>query len=136
MPPEWGTRGVVFPGPPEVPVVPVPAAQSVPWVAAWFDAYNQAPAATNPGGPSAIDAQFAAVNSYAASSGHKVYNGEWAAQDGGDTASRVAWMKMVRKQSEANGVGWCVWDQSSPGMKLLDPAAGTWDEELLSALFD
>ena len=136
MAPEWGTPGVLFPGPPAVPIVPLAAAQNVPWVAAWFASYNTAPAETNPSGVSAIQTQFAAIANYAARTRHAVYNGEWAAHDGGDIESRLRWMRMVRQQSEANGVGWCVWDNAGAGMKLLDPIAGTWDETLLAALFD
>lgn len=136
MPAEWGTTGVVFPGPPATPIVPVPAVQNTPWAASWFAGYNSAPAETNPSGVTTIETQFAAIKSYVARTGHSVYNGEWAAEDGGDLESRLRWMRMVREQSEMNGVGWCVWDNAGAGMKLLDPIAGTWDETLLGALFD
>jgi hypothetical protein len=37
MDPEYGTTGIVFPGPPPSPVTPVPAASNVGWVRGWLD---------------------------------------------------------------------------------------------------
>jgi endoglucanase len=135
MSPEWGTTGVVFPGPPPEPIVPVAAAQNVPWVAGWFESYNTLPASTNPSGPTTIMAQFDAVSSYSQSTALRVYNGEWGAHNGGDIDSRVRWMRMVRQESERRGAGWCVWDDNT-SMQLYDPMTGKWDEALVAALFD
>jgi endoglucanase len=48
MDPEYGTVGVVFPGPPATPLVPVPAAEKVGWVKQWFEGYNTGPAREQP----------------------------------------------------------------------------------------
>jgi hypothetical protein len=44
------------------------------------------------GAPNAVIAKFQLLASYAAASGHRVYNGEWGAQNGGDLTSRATWM--------------------------------------------
>jgi endoglucanase len=136
MQPEWGTTRVLYPGPPPTPIVPVAAAQNVMWVAAWFQEYNTLPTDTNPSGPATVLQQYAEMSSYAASTGRRVYNGEWAAEDGGDIDSRIRWIRAMRVEAESRGIGWCVWDNASTGMKLLDPITGKWDETLLGALFD
>jgi endoglucanase len=133
--PIWGTTGIVFPGPPPQPVVPVAAAQAEPWANAWFEAYNTLPAEENPAGRSGMQTEFDAVDEFVARTGHAVYNGEWGAQDGGDLESRANWMRLVRQECETRGIGWAVWDDQG-ALKLFDTAARSWEEELIETLFD
>jgi endoglucanase len=137
MPAEYGTTGVLFPGPPPTPLTPMSAAQAVPWVADWFTAYNASPTENNPSSPSVVRQELDRLTAFAKNSGHRVYNKEWAAFALGDLASRVTWMRLVRQESEQHGFGWCVWeDNSATGSKLLDTSNGRWDEQLTGALFD
>ena len=101
MEPEFQTTGVIIPGPPSTPLVPVQAAQDASWAAQWFNDYNTQPASTNPSGPATIDAQAALIESYRSSQGRTVYNGEWGPQDGGDDASRGRLIAAVRERCEA-----------------------------------
>ena len=51
---EYGTLGVVWPGPPERELTPSQAASNVSWTAQWFRAYNEQPPERNPAGPRPI----------------------------------------------------------------------------------
>jgi len=66
MGPEYGTTGVVFPGPPSKPVQPVPDAMNVSWVRDWLKSYNTLPAAQNP-----VDRRRSKTNSIAPARTHR-----------------------------------------------------------------
>jgi len=133
MGPEFQTTGVLFPGPPPTPLVPVQAAQDTTWTMQWFNDYNTLPAETNPSGPATIDAQLTLIESYRRSQGRTVYNGEWGPQDGGGEADRARLMVAVRERCEAAGIGWAVWEDPL-NMSLFDSVAGTWNGPLVDAL--
>ncbi len=130
---EYQTTGVVFPGPPATPIVPVQAAQDASWAADWFEGYNTQPAAQNPSGPATVDAQVALIEAYRTSQGRTVYNGEWGPQDGGDDDSRARLIVAVRERCESAGIGWAIWEDTE-NMSLFDSAAGTWNAQLVDAL--
>jgi endoglucanase len=130
---EFQTTGIVFPGPPATPVVPVTAAQNASWAATWFKNYNTLPAATNPSGPATVAAQIALIETYRSTKGRTVYNGEWGPQDGGDDDSRARLIATVREKCEAAGIGWAIWEDPQ-NMSLFDSAAGTWNAKLVDAL--
>jgi endoglucanase len=134
MGPEWGTTGVVYPGPPAAPVTPVADAQSSPWASAWFTQYNTLPSDQNPCDPGAIASQVDAMDSYRTSSGHPVYNAEWGPQDGADLDSRARYMTDMHQACEGRGIGWAVWEDQS-GLQLFNASTGAWIEPLTGALF-
>ncbi len=135
MPPEFQTVGVVFPGPPAAPLSPAPKAQSVEWVASWFNRYNTLDAAHNPSGPTTLAEEFEYVHQFTEKTKVPVYLGEFGAIDKADTASRVAWTRAVRAGGrEARGIPWTYWDDGKD-FKLYDPKARTWNADLLGALF-
>lgn len=133
MGPAYQTSGVVFPGPPLMPVVPVQAAKDATWANQWFMDYNTKPEATNPSGPATIAAQLALINAYRQAQGRAVYNGEWGPQEGGALDSRVRLVTMVRQECEKAGIGWAIWEDSAH-MHLFDSVAGTWVKEIVDAL--
>jgi endoglucanase len=133
MGPEYGTTGVVFPGPPATPIVPVEAAQKISWVRDFFDAYNKLPADKNPSGPSIVKSEFDRAFSYAAKSGHRVYLGEFAAIDKADPESRARFIRTVRAEAESRGIGWCYWDDGGMN-KAMNVVDGTWVAPLGDAL--
>jgi endoglucanase len=133
MPPEFGTVGVVFPGPPRSPLDPSPAAQGVQWVADWFRRYNTLPAEQNPSGPAVVAEQLGHACAFVARTGLPVYMGEFGAADRGDAASRVTWTRMVRAEAERRGIGWAYWDDGG-SFKVYDQKARTWNPELRAAL--
>jgi endoglucanase len=127
------TTGVVFPGPPATPVVPVQAAKDTAWANQWFTDYNSKPAATNPSGPATIAAQLALITAYQQAQGRTVYNGEWGPQQGGALDSRVRLVTLVRQECEKAGIGWAIWEDPAH-MQLFDSTAGTWVDEIVDAL--
>jgi endoglucanase len=130
---EYQTGGVVFPGPPPKPVVPVDAATKIDWVAKWFERYNTLPAAENPSGPATIQEEFDFATAFAARTKLPMYLGEFGAGEGCDRTSRVTWMRMVRKEAERRGFGWAYWDDSG-GFKVFDRATKRWEDDLKDAL--
>jgi len=133
MDPEYGTVGIVFPGPPSKPVQPVEAAQNSGWVRDWLKSYNTATAAQNPGGPKTIREEFDRASAYAQSSGRRVYLGEFGAINNADMTSRANYLKAVREESERRNIAWCVWDDGG-GFQLLKPQEKGWVNELKQAL--
>jgi len=133
MGPIYLTTGVVFPGPPAMPINPVQAAKDAAWANQWFIDYNTKPAATNPSGPATVAAQIALITAYRQSQGRTVYNGEWGPQDGGALDSRARLVTAVRQQCESAGVGWAIWEDPV-NMNLFDSGAGTWLTAIIDAL--
>lgn len=134
MSPEYGTTGVVFPGPPSSPLKPVAAAQKVDWVRNWFAAYNTSLALDNPSGPRALQDDFAHVDAFL-QRGIPLYLGEFAAIDRADPGSRVRWIRAVRTEAERRGIGWSYWDDGGV-YQILDPASGQWLQSIRDALLD
>ena len=135
MEPWSQTTGVVFPAPPSKPATPVAAASKEGWVKAWFDGYNHAPAATNPGGPRTVFEHFDHAARYVQKTGKRVYLGEFGAIDVADAQSRENYVWLVRTESERRGIGWAYWDDGGK-FKVMDAANGTWNEGLRRALVD
>jgi len=134
MEPHYQSIGVVFPGPPATPIVPVEAAQRTDWVRDWFDKYNTQPIATNPGGPEAVRIEFQKVDQYIRTSGRRVYMGEFGCIDKADAASREAYVRLVRKEAELRGIGWAYWDDGGT-MMAMNVKTGDWIPYLRDALF-
>lgn len=131
----FGTRGVVFPGPPPRALVPVAAARINPESREFFERYNSEPAATNPSGPAAIIVQLDLAQDFAERTGLRVYMGEFGSILRADAGSRARWTRLVRTEAERRGFGWAYWDfcrnfaaRRGCGTK------GRWNTELIDAL--
>lgn len=135
MPPEFGTPGVVFPGPPDKPAELTPAAKATGWVSEWFRGYETQPIETNPGGPKAVFDYFKTVEAYVYSSKRRVYLGEFGIMDTADEASREAWLSLVRKEAERRKIGWAYWDDGGK-FKAMNVSQGTWVPVIKRSLFD
>jgi endoglucanase len=131
---QYGTTGVVFPGPPETPLEPVTAALANDTVKLWFEQYNTLPTAENPAGPSAIDATVTAITTFVREQGHEVYVGEMGATVHGDEQSRFNFLSLLRERFEAENLGWAVWDNNGGDMAVLGSADGTWRDSTINAL--
>lgn len=134
MDPEFRTRGIVFPGPPNVPAVPVPAAEQTPWVRDWLRAYNQNPAETNPSSPAAVALEFEFATRYAKKTGRAVYLGEFGAIDYADAVSRENYLRLVRLEAERRGFAWAVWDDGGRN-QAMNVKTGAWKGTVARALF-
>jgi endoglucanase len=135
MDPPWGTKGIIFPGPPPTPITPVPAALEVKWVRDWFDGYNRLPISENPGGPKRVFDLFDHAARYVKATGRRLYMGEFGANDFGDAQSRENYYWLVRTEAERRGVGWAYWDDGG-SFKIMNVANGTWNESLRKALLE
>lgn len=135
MDPEFRTRGLVFPGPPAVPVVPLQAALDKDWTANWFEGYNKLPVAENPGGPKTVFEQFQHAEKYIATKGHRMYMGEFGVIDNADDKSRENYVRLVREEAERRDIGWAYWDDGGK-MKAMNVPQNSWIPYLRSALFD
>jgi endoglucanase len=137
MPPQYGTRGVVFPGPPPRPVVPGAAAEQFPESHEFFARYNREPAATNPGGPAAIVEQMEMAKTFADRTGLRVYLGEFGPGINADPASRARWTRAARTEAEKRGFGWGYWEFCRNfGAYANLGFTGYWIGEMRSALLD
>jgi endoglucanase len=129
----YGTVGVRWPGPPEVKLVPVPAAQQVAWVAKWFQDYNTEPTRRNPSGPGPILKELDWAVKYGEKLHLPLWLGEFGAYGKADQASRVEWTTFVREEAEKRGIPWAYWEFGA-GFGVYDREAEEWNEELLRTL--
>ncbi len=132
---EYKTDGVVFPGPPTKPLIPVPAAQAKNWTRDWFRAYN-APLAPGDLPPSVKDVlkTFDQAGEFVQKTKLRVYLGEFAAIDNADLPSRERYTRFVREEAERRGMGWAYWDDGGT-MKMMNVVEGEFLEPLRDALF-
>jgi len=134
---EWddtfATTGIQWPGPPETPLTPVPAANDTPWIKKWFEDYNTQPTYRNPAGPGPILDQIRWAVQYAERLGCPLWMSEFGVYDRADLQSRVNWTTFVRQEAEARGIPWAYWEFGA-GFGIYDRDAGQWNEELLRAL--
>jgi endoglucanase len=137
MPPRFATRGIVFPGPPPAPAVPVRAAAQSEEAAAFFRSYNREPTDNNPSGHSAIIEQLDMAKAFADRTGLRVYLGEFGAIVHADIGSRTRWTRLVRTEAERRGFGWATWDycQAFAVFTSCDAEARA-IPEIKAALFD
>ncbi len=135
MPPEYATRGIVFPGPPVEPLSPAPSANAVPWVRGWFKRYNEEPRQRNPSGAATVMDQLDLAQGFAERTHRPVYMGEFGAIDHADAKSRAAWTRMTRREAERRDFGWAYWDDGGSFM-AYDRRDGSWIPFLKSALLD
>jgi endoglucanase len=132
--PKFGTIGVVFPGPPEEPIVPVEAALNDAVTSQWFEDYNTLPEAENPSGPSAIEAVITALVEFRAETGRDVYVGEFGAVNSGPEDSRFRFVELIRSRCEAEDIGWAVWDNNGSDMAVLGTEEGAFADSIIDAL--
>lgn len=132
--PEYLTTGVLFPGPPSVPLVPVDAAQQDETSRSWFEAYNTLPSDENPSGPSAIERTTELLLAFRERTGYDVYVGELGTSVFGDTDSRTRYLELLRASLESRNLGWAVWDNNGNDLAVLGAAEGTWRDSTIDAL--
>jgi endoglucanase len=135
---EWadawaGTLGVVWPGPPETKLEPIPEAREVDWVYSWFIRYNQASAGSNPAGPKPIRDAFDRAAAWSEARGVPLWLGEFGAYSKADMQSRVNWTAFVREEAEAHGFSWAYWEFGA-GFGVYDRETRQWRAGLLNAL--
>jgi endoglucanase len=130
---EYSTLGVVWPGPPDVEVTPVPEAFKVNWVYTWFSQYNAFPLETNPAGPKPIQTSFEWAERLRERLDCPMWLGEFGAYSKADMQSRINWTSFVREQAESLEIPWAYWEFGA-GFGIYDRENERWNTDLLNAL--
>ena len=111
--------GIVFPGPPAVPLVPNPALDLSKGVRNWLQRYNSHPRETNPSSAYAFAGKLKWAHDWSAYYGRPVYVGEFGAYERADAESRAHYYGEFRRACEAQNLGWAIWDWSA-GFRYWD----------------
>ncbi|MBN2001981.1 MAG: glycoside hydrolase family 5 protein [Anaerolineae bacterium] len=130
---EYGTLGVIWPGPPPVELTPSPDAAKVGWVNTWFFQYNQLPSETNPAGPKPILTDLDYALRWGEQLDCALWMGEFGAYSKADMDSRVNWTTFMRTEAESRGIAWAYWEFGS-GFGVYNRDENRWNEGLLKAL--
>jgi hypothetical protein len=100
--------GIVFPGPPPLPLVPKGPLNE--WAVNWIRDYNNLPAGNNPSGPAAFRGRFEFIKQWSDYYGRPVHVGEFGAFETVDTQSRLNYYREKRRALDEFGLGWAIWD--------------------------
>ncbi|MNZ94372.1 Endoglucanase precursor [compost metagenome] len=130
---EYGTTGLVWPGPPPAPVEPNEAAKQVNWVRSFFEDYNTKPSADNPAGKEALIRDLERAAEWGKMNDRPLFLGEFGVYSTADLASRAAWTETVRSEAERLGMTWAYWEFGA-GFGVYDRTNAAWNEELIDAL--
>lgn len=134
MPPEFRSRGIVFPGPPNVKVIPTAQAAETGWTSQWLQAHNTEPTASNPSSVATVAREFDYATIFAKQRGIPVYLGEFGAIDFADPTSRENYIRLVRLEAERRGFAWALWDDGGRN-KAMELKTETWIAPVARALF-
>jgi endoglucanase len=102
--------GIVFPGPPALPLMPDPKLGLKPWVLDWIEKYNTLPTAQNPSSPLAFAGKLKFLRDWSDYYGYPVHIGEFGAYIKADPQSRANFYSAFRRAAESEKLGWCIWD--------------------------
>jgi endoglucanase len=130
---EYHTVGVQWPGPPAVPLTPIPEAKAVRWVERWFKDYDAVTGDRNPAGAEPIRKQLDRAVRWGEKLRKPLWMGEFGAYGKADMPSRVNWTTFMRQEAEARGITWAYWEFGA-GFGVYDRETQRWNEELLHAL--
>jgi len=107
--PDTATTGVLYPGPPPVPLQPHPSITH-PWVLDWFRLYNTRATSSNPSSRWAFVANLQAARAWSDYYGRPVHLGEFGCYEKADPQSRVNFYREIRAVMDQQGLGWTMWD--------------------------
>ncbi len=116
---ETSTTGVIFPGPPDTPLSPVPPSSSFPWVLDWFNQYNTLPTERNPSSKYAFEGSLELAKTWSDYYGRPVHVGEFGCYELTDPESRTRFYHDMREAMDRLGIGWAMWDWKA-GFKYWD----------------
>jgi len=111
--PDRRVTGIVFPGPPKVPLEPDPGLGVKPWVLDWIHRYNTLPSANNPSSPEAFRRKISQAKTWSEEYGRPIHFGEFGAFTKADQASRTRYYAAFRQALDEAGIGWAIWDWKS-----------------------
>jgi endoglucanase len=107
--PDTATMGVLFPGPPSVPLQP-DSSITHSWVLDWFRLYNTRPISVNPSSAWAFRGKLQAARTWSEYYGRPVHVGEFGCYEKADDQSRVNFYREIRAVMDQQGLGWAMWD--------------------------
>jgi endoglucanase len=132
--PETKVSGIIFPGPPPVPLVPDPKLNVDARVLNWIKAYNTEPAATNPCSPLAFQAPINQAKEWSEYYGRPIHVGEFGCYIKADPVSRANWYRAFRMAAEQANIGWAIWDWKA-GFHYWNEQTGQPEPGMHEALF-
>ncbi len=107
-----GTTGILFPGPPPVPVEPLEGITSQ-FALTWLESYNTEPEHRNPSSASAIEGKLNRARRWSEYFGRPIHVGEFGCFETADPVSRVRYIATVRSLLDRYGLSWAMWDWKS-----------------------
>jgi endoglucanase len=110
---DFRQTGVVFPGPPAVPLAVDESLNPKPWVRDWIAKYNTLPTEKNPSSPLAFTGKLKYAHAWSDFYGRPVHLGEFGAYIKADEPSRAHFYAAMRRVAEQENIGWCIWDWSA-----------------------
>ncbi len=110
--PDTATTGVLFPGPPAVPLK-VNSSITHSWVLDWFRMYNTLPTTSNPSSSFAFRSRLQRARTWSEFYGRPVHVGEFGCYEKSDPQSRVNFYREIRQTMDEFGLGWAMWDWKS-----------------------
>jgi endoglucanase len=110
--PDTKTTGVLYPGPPPVPLQPDPSITHD-WVLTWFRQYNTYPTYSNPSSAASFKTRMKNAKAWADAHHRPLVVGEFGCYSKADSQSRVAFYQSIRETMDALGMGWTMWDWKS-----------------------
>ncbi|MDB6038469.1 MAG: retaining beta-glycosidase, partial [Verrucomicrobiales bacterium] len=132
--PQMGTKGVIFPGPPETPLAPIAATKANRGMVQWFERYNSVPRNKNPSSSLAFEDKIQTAHDWSLYYGRPIHFGEFGAIVNADDISRANWYREFRTRLENNDLAWAVWDWKA-GFAYWDPNKNQPRAGLREALF-
>lgn len=126
--------GVIFPGPPTQPLVADPKLNPKPYVLDWIRKYNTLPTAENPSSAAAFTDQLKFLRVWSDYYRYPVHLGEFGAYIKADQTSRARYYEAFRRATEAENLGWAIWDWDA-NFRYWDRKAGQPMPGMHDALF-
>ena len=144
---DTATVGIVFPGPPSVPLNPAAGVST--WVTNWIQDYNGTPAPHNPSSAAAFRGRLELAREWSTHYGRPVHIGEFGCYSMADPVSRARFYREFREVADELGLGWAMWDwkagfrywdesnqQPAPGLReaMFPPPVLGWTENRMLEL--
>jgi len=111
--------GIVFPGPPRMPLAADASLKLASWVTNWIQDYNTLPAGGNPSSPIAFEAKLKFCRAWSDCYGRPVHLGEFGCFTRADPESRANFYAAFRQALDEQRIGWAIWDWSA-GFRYWD----------------
>jgi endoglucanase len=129
---DTATTGLLFPGPPPVPLAPAAGIGS--WASNFIASYNSLPTAGNPCSLLAFKAKLQFAKQWSDYYGRPVHIGEFGAYIVAAATSRARFYSDFRSVAENLGLGWAMWDWKA-GFRYWDDSLGQPAPGLPAAMF-